>query len=198
MTNFSAWADASLKITDELIPIFERYLLHSLATGASSMGQSCIDALSLCNSAIAMGYLKRLEAIGLKCSFVGSSSEVDSFVEKLGDKPWEADPFFVCIRSVRTETIQRIHELREYQEVAASAVSKEVGNMVKRRFIEVDSLFRHLRNALAHGRFRVNGTNLFFFDLKQDGKSLSCCALVPLSTLNEWYEVSCNVAKRRL
>ena len=198
MTNYSAWADASLKITDELIPIFDRYLLHSLATGASSMGQSCIDALSLCNSAIAFGYLKRLEVIGLKCSFAGSTSEVDSYVEKLGDKPWEADPFFVCIRSARTETIQRIHELREYQEVAASAVSEEVGEIVQRRFIEVDSLFRHLRNALAHGQFRVNGTNLFFFDLKQDGKSLSCCALVPLSTLNEWYEVSCNVAKRRL
>ncbi len=195
---YSNWVDASIGITNQLVPIFERYLLRSLATGVSAMGESCIDALSLANSSIALGYLTRLKEIGLKCDFVGTSKEVADHVESLGTAPWTADPFFVCIRSENSETKKRISNLKEYQEVADSAVSQEVGPLVRRRFYEVDSIFRHLRNALAHGCFRVSGKNLFFFDLKQDNDLLSCCALVPFSVLEDWYELSCNMAKRKL
>ena len=195
---YSSWVDASIGITKQLVPIFERYLLRSLATGASAMGESCIDALSLSNSTIALGYLTRLEGIGLKCNFVCTSKEVADYVECLGAAPWTAEPFFVCIRSEKSETKKKISNLKEYQEVADSAVSQEVGALVQRRFYEVDSIFRHLRNALAPGCFRVSDKNLFFFDLKQDSDLLSCCALVPFSVLEDWYKLSCNMAKRKL
>lgn len=196
--NYAEWVDSSIGITEELIPVFERYLLHSLATDASFMGQSCIDALSLNNSSIALGYLKRLGEVGLKCVFVETAREVTDFVEKLGPFPWELDPFFICIRTEKIETMKKIRGLEEYREVAGSAVSDEVEPIVRRRFFEVDSLFRHLRNALAHGCFRLVQDRLFFFDLKQDSQLLSCCAVVPFDVLDRWYEISCSMAKRRL
>lgn len=183
-----------------MISIYERFLLGSLATDSSLMGYDCIETLSLNNSSIAKGYLVRLKEIGLNPNFLESSEEVERYLKEMDGNPWDQSPFLVLTRSDNSKLLSQVESLSEYREVTSSKAVIEVAPMVKRRFQEVDGLFRHLRNALAHGCFRyiADSESLFFFDLKSNKTGVSCVGLEPLKVLNAWYGVSCEFAEDRL
>lgn len=195
--DYRSWISLPGKIPDKMISIYERFLLRSLATDSSLMGYDCIETLSLKNSSIAKGYLARLEEIGLNPNFLESSEEVERYLEEIHGNPWDQPPFLVLTRSENQKLISQVKALSEYREVTSSKAAIEAEPMVKRRFQEVDGLFRHLRNALAHGCFRYieQSESLFFFDLKPDKSGVSCVGLEPLKVLNAWYGVSCEFAE---
>lgn len=198
--DYHSWVLKPAVIPDKMISIYERFLLRSLATDSSLMGYDCIETLSLSNSSIAKGYLVRLKEIGLNPNFVESSEEVERYLEAMDGNPWDQSPFLVLTRSDNSKLLSQVKSLSEYREVTSSKAVIEVAPMVKRRFQEVDGLFRHLRNALAHGCFRyiADSESLFFFDLKSNKTGVSCVGLEPLKVLNAWYGVSCEFAEDRL
>lgn len=198
--DYRSWVLKPAVIPDKMISIYERFLLRSLATDSSLMGYDCIETLSLSNSSIAKGYLVRLKEIGLNPNFLESSEEVERYLEEMDGNPWDQSPFLVLTRSDNSKLLSQVKSLSEYREVASSKAVIEVAPMVKRRFQEVDGLFRHLRNALAHGCFRyiADSESLFFFDLKSNKTGVSCVGLEPLKVLNAWYGVSCEFAEDRL
>lgn len=198
--DYRSWVLKPAVIPDKMISIYERFLLRSLATDSSLMGYDCIETLSLSNSSIAKGYLVRLKEIGLNPNFLESSEEVERYLEEMDGNPWDQSPFLVLTRSDNSKLLSQVKSLSEYREVTSSKAVIEVAPMVKRRFQEVDGLFRHLRNALAHGCFRyiADSESLFFFDLKSNKTGVSCVGLEPLKVLNAWYGVSCEFAEDRL
>lgn len=196
-SNWSSPKPASISL--ELVPVFERYLLGTLATGCSRMSNDFIPTLSLNYSSYAEGYLSRMRE-HLNVSFKDSSADVEKEVCTWTVDPWDCDPFYICIRSDNPKTTSQVEHLAEYRDAADTKISSEAEPLIKRRFHEIDSIYRHLRNALAHGCFRLvdhcEGNRLFFYDLS--GNSLTCVALVPLSILEEWYSLACSSAKGRL
>lgn len=196
-SNWSSPKPASIPL--ELVPVFERYLLGTLATDCSRMGNDFIPTLSLSYSSYAESYLNRMRE-HLNISFKDSSADVENEVNTWTVDPWTLDPFYICTRTENVKTKNQVERLAEYQGMADTKISEEVGPLIKRRFHEIDSIYRHLRNALAHGCFRLvnhcEGNRLFFYDLS--GNSLTCVALVPLSTLEKWYSLACSSAKRQL
>ena len=198
--DYCSWVTKPAKIPPEMVPVYERYLLGSLATDASLMGHDCVRVLSLKNSSIAKGYLARLEEIGLAPDFVDSSEEVGNYILNMDGMPWEQSPYLVMTRSENTKLLKQIVELNEYREAASSKVANEVEPMIKRRFQEVDALFRHIRNALAHGCFKYleSSDSLFFFYLKQDKSGVSCIGLERIKTFDDWYGLSCSLAELKL
>ena len=85
--DYCSWVTKPAKIPPEMVSVYERYLLGSLATDASLMGHDCVRVLSLKNSSIAKGYLARLEEIGLAPDFVDSSEEVGSYIQNIDGMP---------------------------------------------------------------------------------------------------------------
>lgn len=198
--DYRSWVTKPAQIPPEMVSVYERYLLGSLATDASLMGHDCVDVLSLKNSSIAKGYLTRLEEIGLVPEFLDSSEDVGNYIQNMDGTPWEQLPYLVMTRSENSKLLNRVKELNEYQEAATSKAADEAEPMIRRRFQEVDALFRHIRNALAHGCFKYleSSGSLFFFDLKQDKSGISCIGLEKMKTLDDWYKVSCSFAEQKL
>ena len=169
------------------------------------MSCSFMETLNLTSSALAEGYLTRLSKAGVNLIFKDSAAGVEEAIEAFGSVPWDdkLEPYFIATRSEKDATVLRIKSLPEYKQLENSGLEEETTPIIKRRFIEVDSVYRHLRNALAHGCFRCTSKKnadckrLFFYDLDRNS-SVSSCALIPISTLNDWYKISCSVAKKKL
>lgn len=203
--DYSTWSIRPDHLDKSMVLLYERFLLGSLATGASMMSLGFIDALHLSNSSLAQGYLTRLAKGGCKIEFKENAADVEAVIEGFGCDPWDdsLSTCFIGTRSEKVETLERIKALPEYAQSEGSNLSEETTPLIKRRFIEVDSVYRHLRNALAHGCFRQIEQEgdiedkLFLFDIDKND-SVSCCALLNKEILDSWYSIACNVAETKL
>lgn len=188
-----------------MVRLYERFLLGTLATGASKMSDSFISVLGISSSLLAESYLTRLSGEGVVFDFKDSAADVEKAVGEFACSPWDEglDPYFIATRTEKDEAVKQIKSLSEYREAENTGLGEEATPLIKRRFIEVDSVYRHLRNALAHGCFRVltesgpSNKKLFFYDIDRND-AVSCCALVSFAMLENWYQVACDLAKKKL
>lgn len=51
------------------------------------------------------------------------------------------------------------------------------------------NLFHRIRNSIAHGRFRMNGSHLFFEDVDKDGKTVKARICLNIETLENWMRI---------
>lgn len=203
--DYSTWSVRPECIEGDLASLYERFLLGSLATGASKMSDDYIETLGILNSVLAEIYLTKLAGDCLIFDFKESAADVETAVSNFGCNPWDDHlaPYFIATRSEKEATIKEIELLPEYKQAEQTKMGKEAVPIIKRRFIEIDSVYRHLRNALAHGCFRMvdrggsGDKNFFFYDVNRCD-AVSCCSLIPMSIFNTWYETACDVAQKKL
>lgn len=203
--DYSNWSDKPEHLDENMVRLYERFLLGTLATGASKMSDGFISELGISSSLLAESYLTKLSGESFSFDFKDSAADVEKAVAEFKCSPWDEglDPYFIATRTEKDETVKQIKSLTEYREVKNTGLGEEATPLIKRRFIEVDSVYRHLRNALAHGCFRVltesspANEKLFFYDVDRND-AVSCCALVSVAMLDDWYQVACDIAKKKL
>ena len=197
---------SSSNLPDGYMELLCPYILGCPAIGASAISKGFIVDLKLINSAAAEIWIGILDPNHKIIRFVENAEMVESYAEDHKNELFNDDEYYICTRTEREVVKNAIESLPEYQSSLAGPVTGEkVADLVKRRFFEVDSVYRHLRNALAHGCFKPvvyapSGTSeerLFFFDKKSDGK-LTAIGLLSLKTLSSWYTKACNQAQKRL
>lgn len=200
--NYNDWPRRPKSYNIELIQIVDRYLLGSLAIGVSQMSRSFIEALDVTLSVEAETIVKQLAGESLDMVFFDSAAELKEKFESLQieNSPWEHEEYFYCIRTNKAEARTKVESLKEYEKANRQGLKEEATSQIKRRFYELDSIFRHLRNALAHGCFRyidasdsIFGKSMFFFfDLNSE--KVTSIGVLSVERLSLWYTSLCRIA----
>ena len=204
--DYSNWSARPMEYPEDLIRIIDRFLFGSLALGASEMSKGFIRALDVTFSSEAQAVVERFGDESFDLRFFDSATSLE---EELGNRcsnadPWDCGEYYFCTRSNKANAKGEIENLEEYKKVNRAGIKREATHDVKRRFFELDSVFRHLRNALAHGCFRyiakddasMHEKALFVYDLS--GSKISAAGLLSVSRLNSWYSDLCTIAGGRL
>lgn len=185
------------ELCDSEKDILERYLLRTLATGSSVRSNGFIDVFGISYSIEAEDYINRLfEGLPVH-AFFEHSSELNSWIEKNRDVFDKDIEFYACTRGAPSALTKRVDSLCEVTDLATK--NKEATKQVKRRFFELDAIYRHIRNALAHGQYKIlpEKERFIFFDLSQ-GEDVSAIGCLSLSRMEKWYKDSCNQARKKL
>lgn len=181
--------------------VIERFLFNSLAIGTSKRTEGFIRELKISHSSSAQLFLERLNHEAFQTIFFDEVGDVEAYVESLNCLPWESEEFYACTRSKKAALYHAINELPEYKAVMGSKLKNEGKTFIRRRFQEIDAVFRHIRNALAHGCFcfheKETQGRLFFFDVN-DANRVSAVGYLSLQSLDACYALCCQMAERRL
>ena len=151
---------------------FEQRLIYELLFRSPAVGCSAQS-----DGYIARFGLKTTEAVillrdellaGVETKWCRGAADLKSRLEadyRLDHLDLEASDYAYMLVSSKTDLIDR--EIVGLIETRKTARSKQKAEMVRQRFLEVDGIFRHLRNALAHGAFQrfanARGEPLYVF-----------------------------------
>lgn len=192
---FDRWVSKNdFVISDEVKCLFEWFVLGTPAIGVSKRSEGFIKYISITTTLDAeslFSYLTDNEKIEI--TVFDASSDLESAVkakEMVRSEFWEEGEFVYFVRTENEEANKQIKELEEYRSAEQSALMHEQTSIIKRRFFNIDALFRHMRNALAHGCFvefdRQGSVSYFMFDINQYGK-LSATISISFSRLRSWH-----------
>lgn len=199
--DFKALFSSNSSIPTEIVPLYEQYLLASPAIGASARSSGFISDLGITTSALAEEWLRVLNPERSIIHFYESAASLEEKAIELQGNNLLFGPnqYYLCTRSEKTQLIRSVEKLDEYSASANSKLGKRATKLIKRRYYEVDSVYRHIRNALAHGCFELNTHDRFFFlDMDGDAEKLTAIGMLTINTLEEWYKKACNLAERKL
>ena len=123
-------------------------------------------------------------------NFAESSKELVEILEKnnkLYGEFWEGQDFIIFAKP--TKDYNQIKKLVEQKKNIPLIIESNVKGIYKYRFQQLNSLFTHLRNALAHGAFckkqSKKGYKYIFQDFNKDG-NLRARIVVKEQTLDRW------------
>lgn len=201
--NVSGWSLRPTEWGDELNRVIRLFLICSPAYDVTHMAQSFIESMNITKSAVAEQFVEEMKKeLGVSIDFCDDALEVERHIEGFADDPWDSESeYLVCVRSKKESLTNAVKQATDYGRDAANQLEKKANENILRRFYEVDAVYRHLRNGLAHGCFRLveRGGNqyLFFFNVNEGG-NVSACGLLSFEHLDCLYQLGCTVAKREL
>ena len=199
--NIKALLSSGSSIPTEVIPLYERYLLSSPAIGASIRSSGFIGDLGITTSTLAEEWLRVLDSERSIIQFFESAALLEKRAIELQESNLLFGPnqYYLCTRSEKRQLIKAVEQLDEYSTSASSKLGKRATKLIMRRYYEVDSVYRHIRNALAHGCFElISHERFFFLDLDNDAEKLTAIGMLTTNTLEKWYKEACNLAERKL
>lgn len=174
--------------------VVDEFLLRSPSMGESALSTGFIKEQRVMFSALAEELTERLLG-DVEHVFFESSSELVSHVAPkivLCNRPWNLGEFVYQTVGDSTDLDEEFKNLAEIKDGVTGGLAEGAQKRVKKRYREVNSIYRHLRNALAHGCFKrvdISGVaGLFYYDLN-DEKKLSAIAAVTFERLGRWRTV---------
>lgn len=188
-----------LEENEDLAWIFDKFLVSSLAVGVSARSEGFIRELFVTHSVEAEQIINDLLA-GLIYEICDKTQEIPSWIEGHSDLFGQNDQeFYVFYRTEAGATRTALGELKEHKEVKVRSHNETATKNIERRFFELDALYRHIRNALAHGRFAISsqGKSISFIDLNSN-ENVSAVARLSIARLKRWYQYACTRAGKRL
>ncbi len=188
-------------IPKEVIPLYERYLLACPAIGASIRSSGFIDELGITTSALAKEWLRVLDPNHDIIQFFDSAADLEKETDKrqASNQLFGPSQYYLCTRSEKACLAKSVKRLNEYSESESSKLGKQATQLIMRRYYEVDSVYRHIRNALAHGCFQLTSNGRFiFFDTGSDTEKITALGMLTTTTLEKWYEKACSLAEKKL
>lgn len=173
----------------------QRFVMESEAIETSKLTNGFIKDLSIDRTQRADSFLGklRLTSGGIYYRTCDNPSDL---VNRLGDRTSEAffeeGGEFVCFSySTPAGVTHSIERLKEFQSGAKRKEGKR--KQVKARFYQLDSLLRHLRNAFAHGQFRIverDGDAKYIALPDANAKGIiTARMLLKESTLDDWTQM---------
>ena len=115
--------------------------------------------------------------------------EILKMKNKLHGEFWEGQDFIIFTPSHKE--YEQINELVEQKKIVDPLLEFNVKRIFKYRFKQLNSLFTHIRNALAHGAFAKKQTKKGYKYIFQDYNSQgNICARIVIKeqTLNRWID----------
>lgn len=201
--NVQGWALRPEQWSEDFYRIVRYFLVCSPAFGTTHMASSFIDGLNIRRSILAEQYFCEIEKVlGARISFCDDAEGVEESIRGLNSDPWirETD-YLICTRSEKESLTRKVKLVTDYDQNASSQLEKGANRTILRRFFEVDAVYRHMRNGLAHGCFRIVGegdaARLFFFNVNTSG-NLSAYGLLSFQNLEGLYQLNCSIAEREL
>lgn len=197
------WALRPGQWSEDFYRLVRYFLICSPAFDTTHMASSFIDSLNIRRSTLAEQYLCEIEKVlGARISFYDDTKGVEESIQELGGEPWIGnEDYLVCTRSEKESLTNEVKLVTDYDQNASSQLEKGANKTILRRFFEVDAVYRHMRNALAHGCFRIVGegdaARLFFFNVNTCG-NLSAYGLLSFQNLEGLYQLNCSIAEREL
>ena len=187
----------AIKRKEQFLPIYQELtnfehdlidelLIGSPAIGVSAQSEDYISRFKINNTAKAEKFLARINEIA-PLKWENNVKQLENrlkqdhrlCIDELADENYAA-----MILSKPKPATHRIEELAKK--------SKSSKGIVKERFLEIDSFFRHVRNSLAHGLFsRLQKENQTFYLLQDQYKSgISAQLIMSKTTLSELIELA--------
>lgn len=177
---------------------FEEFLIKSPSVGCSCLAKDFIDGQRVTTSALAE-VLRNHLLEKVEFEFFDGSPNLKSEISKVvvgGSDVWRDGEYAYLVLNFPNAAIDRFKELDGCRQRNAAYIEKEAEKIVLERFKEVDSIYRHLRNALAHGTFKKvyvsNEKGLFLYDLNRDG-NLSAVMFLTFARLKNWRQLRCQM-----
>ena len=178
---------------EDMQMLFEEFLIGSPAIGTSLLSQDFIDGQHVNTTAVAIALRDKLVGDIPYKSFVSSSGLCEHVATLVASDAsiWKQGEFAYFCLSFSKKAEEKIKGLRDYSQADVAGVGDEAAEIVLQRFKEVDALYRHLRNSLAHGGFKVveteTGAGLFTHDFNTSG-NLSAVMFLKIERLRKWVE----------
>ena len=190
----SSWVrTGDIKLSEEAVCLFEWFVLGTPAIGVSKRSEGFIRNAHIHTTLDAEALFSSLSNQAAPIRVFDKSAELRTEVEKLEQREkdfWIDGEQILIVKGDSSSATDEIKQLPEYQRAKTSALKNEQTSIVIRRFLNIDTLFRHIRNALAHGcyfEFELSGKPAFFlFDINQY-KELSAVISITFSRLQHWH-----------
>ena len=181
------------KLSSTATRLFEWYVLGAPAINVSKRSQGFIQDAHIDTTLAAEAYFSSLNESGFSIQVLDKSSDLETKINELqkhNSEFWLDGELALMVRGDKTDAVKAVKQLSEYRRAEASALKTEQTTIVIRRFLNIDTLFRHIRNALAHAcffEFELNSKPaIFMFDLNQSG-NLSAVFSLSFSRLQTWH-----------
>lgn len=176
------------RVDDGMERVIRNYVFGSLSVGCSKMHDSFIEHYRIHRSSQAEAKLERFcDEITIKYDFK-KVDELEEFLDKKVKDDlefWQKEEQYYFWVSHKTE-VRNLVRLNNIIPEDADNVEEKI---VIERFYELDSFYRHIRNAIAHGQFikiRINNDPvLLFFDNTID-KKIGAFGTIKISRLIAW------------
>lgn len=184
--------------------VFEELLVKSPALEVSVRSQGFIDRFGIGDSADAEIFFNHLTD-GVLClkskgdRFASSADDVEDLLAEKGllsGEFWLQGEFMVF--TVSRETKSQVREFVKRLSESNKGLKNQKKELIQVKFSQVDSLFRHIRNALAHGAFRFvrvgNEEYVIFQDANKEGM-MSARIVLKLARLESWITEFCRLER---
>lgn len=123
--------------------------------------------------------------------YATSVKEVEALLEAnelLDGNFWECGSF--AVYTVPNDVKTQVNKAIDAAVAKNSALKDKKRKLVKDKYLQMDSLFRHLRNAIAHGAFQIkemnNGKRVCVFQDSSTSGDLSARAVIGEEKLRGW------------
>lgn len=181
------------QLSCDAVRLFEWYVLGTPAINVSRRSKGFIQSAHIDTTLNAEALFNSLSDKDFSIQVLDKSSDLEAKIRELQNHNsnfWLDGELAFMVRGGKADAVKAIQKLSEYKKAEASALKNEQTTIVTRRFLNIDTLFRHIRNALAHAcffEFELNGKSAFFlFDLNQS-ENLSAVFSLSFSRLERWH-----------
>ena len=190
----SKWARVGeTKLSDNAMHLFEWFVLGTPAIGLSKRSAGFIRGAHIHTTLDAEALFNVLNDQPSFIRIFDSSAALRTEVAKLEQQKtdfWVDGEQVFMVKGDSNSATDEIKKLPEYERAKSSPLKQEQTKIVVQRFLNIDTLFRHMRNALAHGcyfEFEMSDQPAFFlFDINQY-KELSAVFSITFSRLQLWH-----------
>lgn len=183
---------ATTKCKEQFRPIYQEFtdfdhtlidelLIGNPAIGVSAQSEDFVSRYKINTTTKAEKFLAKINKI-VTLNWEDTTKQLENRLEqdhRLYVDDSTGENYAAMTLSKPKETIQRIEKLTQK--------ARSSRGIIRERFLEIDSFFRHIRNSLAHGRFdrfqKDNQTFYFFQD--QYKNSISAQLIISKTTLSE-------------
>lgn len=185
--------DGEFQLSSNTTRLFEWYVLGTPAINVSRRSKGFIQSAHIDTTLGAEALFNSFNEKDFSIQVLDKSSDLEVIIKELQNHSsdfWLDGELALMVRGEQADAVKAIQKLSEYKTAETSALKNEQTTIVKRRFLNIDTLFRHIRNALAHAcffEFELNCKPAFFlFDLNQS-ENLSAVFSLSFSRLERWH-----------
>lgn len=174
------------ELTDFDYLLIRELLVGSPALGVSAQSDGFISRFNIADNESASSFLSEIEKL-VSIEWLKSAKSLEEYLEReslIDSKDWLNTDFAAMVKPDRFNS----DFPKSISDAQQSSSRKPQTKLTKINFIKIDSFFRHIRNALAHGtfaRFEKNGGTVYAFQDKNFDGFVSARAVISKSKLSK-------------
>lgn len=182
------------ELTDFDYLLIRELLVGSPALGVSAQSSGFISRFNITDDKSASDFLSEIEKI-ISIEWLKSAKSLKEYLERenlIDSRNWLNTDFVAMTKPDQFNS----NFPKSISDIQQNTSEKPQTKLTKINFIKIDSFFRHIRNALAHGtftRFEKNGETAYAFQDKNSDGFVSARAVISKPKLSKLIELTGSV-----